>query len=239
MSNSTEPLVTCWMATRNRRAWLPEAIRCWQLQTYANKELLIVADGEKVNDLIPRDDPRVSLVTLLDEERPLFLPDKFNFVCRMAKGVILSKFDDDDWSAPQRLTEQVALLQSTGKAVTGYHSILFTDGRDWYRFCHESWTAGTSLTFLKSWWEANPFKPDIIRGIPQQVASDGIFARNALAKDELVTVEGRETMVASIHDRNTCVRQVQGSCWVKLHGFRGVPGYRWPLHRQHHHHQEE
>ena len=233
MSNSTEPLVTCWMATRNRRAWLPEAIRCWQLQTYANKELLIVADGEKVNDQIPRDDPRISLVSLLDEERPLFLPDKFNLVCRMAKGVILSKWDDDDWSAPHRLTEQVALLQLTGKAVTGYHSILFTDGRDWYRYNNADWVAGTSLTFRKSWWECNPFaSPSPLRRDP--IGSDGVLARNALAQNQLVSVEGRETVVASIHDANTSVRNIGLAFWQKLHGFRGVPGYRWPLHRQHH-----
>ena len=51
------PLVTCMMLTRNRREWLPRAIACYQAQTYANRELLIVMDGEDTRDAIPADQP--------------------------------------------------------------------------------------------------------------------------------------------------------------------------------------
>ena len=43
-----------------------------------------------------------------------------NFICH---------FDSDDWSAPERVTDQVTRLGTFG-VVTGYHSMLFYDERD-------------------------------------------------------------------------------------------------------------
>ncbi len=56
------PLVTCLCLTRNRRAWLPRAIGCFLAQTYEERELLIVDDGDEgVTDLVP-DDPRIRVM---------------------------------------------------------------------------------------------------------------------------------------------------------------------------------
>ena len=41
-----EPLITCAMVTRNRPLLAHRAIHCFMNQTYANKELLILDDGD-------------------------------------------------------------------------------------------------------------------------------------------------------------------------------------------------
>jgi len=54
---SSEPLVTCIMPTHNRRSFVPQAIRCFLRQDYANLELLVLDDGtEPVGDLVPCND---------------------------------------------------------------------------------------------------------------------------------------------------------------------------------------
>ena len=52
----TDPLVSCICLTRNRREWLPKAIDCFEQQTYSQRELVIVWDGEPVADLVPSAD---------------------------------------------------------------------------------------------------------------------------------------------------------------------------------------
>lgn len=221
-------LVTCFCPTRNRRAWLPAAIRCFQSQTYSNKELVIVADGEDVRDLIPSDDSRITLVRLMESERPLMLPDKFQFCCAMGKGSILSKWDDDDWYSPDRIEHQVELLESSGKAVTGYHSILFTDGASWYRYANPSWVSGTSLCFRREWALEHPFEAARVQP-PSQVGSDGVFASFAQRQGQMCSAAAHDRVVAAIHAGNTSQKMVTGCHWMRLEGFPGVAGYEWPL----------
>lgn len=224
MSN---PLVTCFMPTRNRREWLPFAIECFELQTYANRELVIVADGQDVRDLIPKEDSRITLVSILEAERPQFLSEKFNLCCGLGKGEILCKWDDDDWSATERIADQVERLQSTGKMFTGYCSMLFTDGKEWRRYSGTpAWAAGTSLCFRREWWARHKFQPK------RQVGSDGPFVHDAAVAKQLASVPGEGMMVASTHARNSCPRPKTvppGSRWTELKNFPGVPGYRSPL----------
>ncbi len=52
-----QPLVSCIMPTRDRRAFVPRAIAYFLRQDYANKELVIVDDGtDPVSDLVPVDE---------------------------------------------------------------------------------------------------------------------------------------------------------------------------------------
>jgi hypothetical protein len=53
--------VTCLCLTRNRREWLPKAIACYQAQTHADRELLIVADSPEDFGDLP-DDRTIRLI---------------------------------------------------------------------------------------------------------------------------------------------------------------------------------
>ena len=79
--------MTLLCLTKNRRRWLPQAIACFQRQTHKDAELLILADGEDVRDLLPADDSRVRLIHL---ERPLNVGDKRNFGCERAAGHVIA-----------------------------------------------------------------------------------------------------------------------------------------------------
>src|SRR3954465_8432998 len=108
------PLVTCLCLTRNRREWLPRAIACFQAQTYERRELLIVADGDDVRDLVAGL-PALPPGTLGCTGARLGIGAKRNWGCQRATGELIAHWDDDDYSAPTRLADQVARLLESGK----------------------------------------------------------------------------------------------------------------------------
>ena len=205
---------TALCLTRDRRRWLPRAIRSFQQQAYDNREMLILASGESVRDLIP-DDSRIWLVDNVQEDMPI--GEKRNLGCSMIKTDVVAVWDDDDWSEPGRLGDQIARLQQTGKAVTGYHTMKFTDGSRWWQY--QGWPAfavGTSLCFLRSWWEAHRFRP-------QHIGEDYEFVVESFSKRQFIAAGDLNLMFASIHDSNTSPRDRKaGFRWVEL------PGFSWP-----------
>ena len=48
----SDELISCILATRNRPQFVEQALRCFEAQTYRNRELIVVDDGElNVRDL--------------------------------------------------------------------------------------------------------------------------------------------------------------------------------------------
>ena len=197
--------MTCLCLTRNRRQWLPKAIACFQRQTYRDSELLILADGESVADLVPGD-PRIRLIHISES---LEIGGKRNFGCEQARGEVIAHWDDDDHSEPERLADQIQRLTESGKPVTGYHTMRFTDGSDWwlYRGAHD-YSLGTSLVYRRDWWDEHRF-PSV------QVAEDGAFVRAAAEADALTAVDAGRLMYATIHDGNTSPRRMIGDNWTR------------------------
>jgi hypothetical protein len=98
-----QPKVIAIMLTSVNRATLTDrAIRSFEAQSYDNKKLVLY-----------RGSASLTVGTLR------------NAAIQMASGDIVVHFDDDDWSHPDRIAEQVALLQSSGADCVGYREMLF------------------------------------------------------------------------------------------------------------------
>lgn len=135
--------------------------------------------------------------------------DKRNFGCSLAEGDIIVHWDDDDFSAPGRIEDQVQRLVESGKSVTGYRSMRFTDGQRWWLYEGvPNYALGTSLCFRKAWWEKNRF-PSL------QVGEDNHMVANADAQRQLISVPAGDLMWATIHPGNTSPRDL-GSSWKTL-----------------------
>ena len=117
--------------TRNRRQWLPRAIRCYQQQTYPCCELLIIADGEDVRDLLPAD-PTIRYLYVTGKTE---IGAKRNFGVERAAGEIVAHWDDDDYSAPGRLADQIARMLESQRPVTGYQRPEEAEGQGQARGC--------------------------------------------------------------------------------------------------------
>lgn len=196
--------MTCLILTKNRPHWLPFAVRQAQYQTYKSKEILIVADGEDVKDLIPND-PQIRYIHAPDFGT---IGSKRNFGCSHARGEVVAHFDDDDFSGPQRVSDQVEQLCKSVAKVSGYHTLRFTDGQKWWRYhLRPDYVPGTTLCYWKSFWQESPF-PE------KQINEDGDFVQKA--RSVLTATDAGDLMFATIHDQNTSPRNLNTAQWKEI-----------------------
>ena len=208
------PLVTCLCITRGRPERVALASRCFSLQSHCSCEFLVIADTY-LDVPVLLDVP--SVVITGNRPYPAFnVGQKRNYGCEWARGEYVAVFDDDDYSAPGRICQQVAELERTGAAVTGYSSMKFTDGVGWWNFnCAPGFVIGLSLCFRRDWWAKHPF-PAL------QVGEDAAFCYKAYEAGKLAAVPDLGLMYASIHPGNTSKRDVTRPPWEPL------PGFEWP-----------
>lgn len=196
-------LVSCIMPTAGRRRFIPQALACFESQIYRDKELVILDDGaDPIGDLIPAH-PSLRYVHFPREGQGIPIGAKRNMLLAVARGTVICHWDDDDWSAPERIERQVALLESSGKAVGGFHSLLFYDetaGRAWkYIYGCPSYAAGTSLCYRREFWAEHWFPPE-------NVGEDNDFVRAARESSQLVCCDGEGLLVARIHAGNSSAK---------------------------------
>ena len=188
--------VTCTCLTRNRRQWLPGSIRCYQAQTHPNRELLIVASGDDVSDLVPKDDPTIRYVHLGGQGTIGVIR---NVAAQLARGEVIAHWDDDDYYHPERLSEQVHVLAG-GAMATGYRSCYFQDSvrGKCYRYQGPQ-SVGSSLCYRVALWKNNPFQN-------LQIGEDVNWVRRV--RPYIVDTEGTTRMIATTHAGGTSPRVV-------------------------------
>lgn len=171
--------------TRRRARWIEQAIRLYRAQTWpsAYRELCVVSE-DALESILPDD------VRFIRLDRKYSVGTKRNVACENATGSIIAHWDDDDWSSPERLEEQVAALD--GYDVTGYRTMLFHDlvgNCIWYWASKAMDVCGTSLMYRRAYWENHRF-PD------KQIAEDVDFNKRCRRVNP-VWNQGR--MVARFH----------------------------------------
>lgn len=200
---SEQPLVVCVMLTRDRPEMARRAVRSFEAQTYQNKMLFILDTGsgefpiKQENGIYAEYWPNVehSIGMLRNLANAYANPYCLN-------TEIIIHFDDDDYSHPNRIAEQVALLQASGKECVGYRRVPFLVStgehlgaweysNDDPRYC-----IGSSLAYLRSAWERNPFKD-------RMCGEDKEFVRAVDSMGVDCFIDGEPRMVCSIHGGNT------------------------------------
>lgn len=200
-ANPTMPRVSCVCPTMpSRKEWLAKAIECFKAQTYSgNKELLVIADGYTPGDA-SGSDGTIPMITV-GVPAGLSVGRKRNLGAELAEADIIIHWDDDDFSHPTRIADQVERLLDTGKAVTGYHSMRFTDGAKWwqYRGHPAAWAFDTSLCYRKSFWQTHRFE-EINDGL------EASFRNAAIRERQFISADGSDQMYVTIHEANTGAR---------------------------------
>lgn len=111
MSLENPKKVSCLMVTANRKNLAKRAVKCFQNQSYTNKELVIVDDGDEdyssiLQDISPHEIKYVKL-----EKEPDFVLGKLrNISLTKATGDYFIQWDDDDWYHPDRIKIQAEIL---------------------------------------------------------------------------------------------------------------------------------
>lgn len=175
------PSACATLLTADRPEMTRQAIECFRAQTYENKRLLILDTGKSRNDA----HVYIGNHGQPENERLLWNPaaketigELRNLAASMTDADIIVTFDSDDWSHPNRIAEQVALLKSSGADVVGYNSMLFwrepqececgalprhkdrgDTGEAWlYSNSNPQYALGTSLCYWRHVWERKPFE---------------------------------------------------------------------------------
>ena len=200
----TMPLVSCVMATYNRRKWVGLALRWWLRQDYERRELIVVDDGEDcVRDLIPRDE-RIVYVRL---PRRAPIGEKFNIgIDGYGRGEIVALWADDDWQGAKRLGYQVGALRARpGAGICGIDRMYWWDGREaWlWRYEYEPgqksehYLIGGSFCFWRRVWRDRPF-------VERWGASeDNEFIGGRLGGGAGINLDAIDWYVGMIHGGNT------------------------------------
>lgn len=131
------PLISCIMPTRNRRAFVRQALAYFERQDYPNKELIIVDDGEDQVADLAASLPNVRYVA---RSQQMSIGAKRNLACELARGSIIAHWDDDDWYAADRLSYQAAPLLAGQADITGLETACFFDLLRW-----QAWTCSSAL----------------------------------------------------------------------------------------------
>lgn len=200
-------LVSCIMATHDRRRFVADAVACFQAQTLVDSELIVVDDGaDSVMDLVPTGD-RFRYVQLEGRHHFCALRD---VGLKFARGKYVAVWDDDDLPAPERLAVQVGALEVSGAALCLLGSSIVTredpPGR-WIYTPPQPWPLDNSavlrrLPGFRFHLDATPYS--------------ALRALKAAFADSLTVVHDRPGLLTTRrHADNTCARPLgQGPEWI-------------------------
>lgn len=206
------------MLAAGRQQMVERAVRCFQSQSYSERQLLILDNGAEPLRIVQGDG------IYSERTEPSSIGSLRNEAAYYAGSGcldcdIIAHFDSDDWSHPERLTEQVKLLEESGKQAVGYRACLFFDtsqqsdyghglaehececedclGAAWF-YSHPSprYCIGSSLMYWRETWERKPF-PDTSYG------EDTAWLRNIDSQGEPI-FNADPRMICAIHGGNTC-----------------------------------
>jgi O-antigen biosynthesis protein len=178
----TVPMVSCIMATRDRRDYVLQSIRYFQRQNYPSRELLILDDGTQDLSSEIGTDQRIRYLRL---PPGLTIGAKRNRGCELARGNIIAQWDDDDWYAPNRLSAQAAPLLAGTAQISGLSAGVFFDLDRWQFWrcspaLHERMFVGDvhggTLVFQRSLFEQGLRYPD------RSLAEDAWFLHYAIRR---------------------------------------------------------
>ncbi|HEY5564878.1 MAG TPA: glycosyltransferase family A protein [Rhodothermia bacterium] len=113
MSESTRPpKVSCLLVTADRPVYCRRTILCYQRQTYDNKELVVVDNGdEPIDHLLAELPPEEVVYKRVRREPNTYIGWLRNLSLEMATGEFVAPhWDDDDWYHPDRLALQLEPL---------------------------------------------------------------------------------------------------------------------------------
>lgn len=203
-------LVSCIMPTCNRRHLIPVALKCYVSQDWPDKELVVIDDGlDSVEDLVKQMVPDAIYIKLKDKQ---VIGTKRNVACEVAAGDVVCHFDDDDWSADDRIRDQVIRLRESGRQMTGYHSITYWNGTRAYRYVSHTpqYALGTTLCYRKSFWQTHKFPA-------KNYAEDNPLVYEAREAGQLIAVDAGQMMVVRAHTSCTSnAKKMSQNTWPEV-----------------------
>ena len=213
-----QPLISAICLTADRPDFLKKAIRCFEAQTWHNKELIIYDTGRAS---VPVED--IPGVCFVHGQRYPTIGELRNAAIKRAKGCLIANWDDDDISHPRRLEEQANLLLAADAEIVGYSTLYFFNQMkdEWWLYDGDigslSDAVGTSMMFRASIWKTRHFGQI-------QCGEEYDFQINR----RVVTTYGHNPprMIAVSHGKNSTsanIKFVEGTAYTETNWRRAKP----------------
>ncbi|MCU0493398.1 MAG: glycosyltransferase [Chloroflexaceae bacterium] len=216
-----EPLVSCIMPTHNRPAYMQQAMHYFQQQSYPQRELLIIDDGDADQQGNIPADRRIRYLHLPERQS---IGAKRNRACALAQGDYIAQWDDDDWYGPERLRSQLTPLLAGQADITAFVTDLFFDLDRWafwrctpqlHRRMFVEDVHGGTLVYRRQVWEQLARYPD------RSLAEDAALLRQALRYGaRLQRLNGAGHFIYLRHGQNSwrfaCGQQTDPGGWQQV-----------------------
>ncbi len=222
------PRVSCIMPTANRRPFVAIALDLFSAQTWPDRELVVVDDGDDpVGDLCEG----VDGVRYVRLEQRATIGAKRNVACERSTGELIAHWDDDDWYGPERLRRQaepIALGRADITGLTNRFTLSVADGAFWdvsERLHGRMFVGdvhGGTLVFRKSLLDRGDRYP------ASNIAEDAALIRALSARGaRLERVENDGHFVYVRHGRNAWRFEagsfLDASGWRRVEAPRSIP----------------
>lgn len=210
------PSVCCVMLTADRHELASKAVACFLRQSYPNKALLIYDTGLVPLTVVAPGVAHACAKAWDGNNVKVPIGALRNNANGMVNADVICHWDDDDWSHPDRLAEQVGMLYVTGAQVVGYDRMLFDlKGEAWMYANdqpHDRHALGTSLCYWRQTFCLKQFKDNENTG-EDATWLDGLTLRTGPAFSE-----NQPRMIARIHGANTGKYERLDECdqWVRV-----------------------
>lgn len=135
MNSLVSILIPCYNAER----WIAETLTSAIAQTWQNKEIIVVDDGSKDKSLAVARSFESSMIKVISQENRGASAAR-NRAFKEAQGEFVQYIDADDFLSPQKVEEQVLLLQNTHSMVAVCGTVYFYDGeKPEQGMLHDGW----------------------------------------------------------------------------------------------------
>jgi glycosyltransferase involved in cell wall biosynthesis len=240
----TKPLVCAIMLTKDRTEMLRRAVQSFRAQTYPNKWLIVLDSGGNAGV------ERLTLgsVEIYTHLEPASIGKLRNVAVELARAAdIIVHVDDDDWSHPNRIAEQVAHLQASGADVVGYNELLFWREMFWdgaapelprgigsaWLYHNRNARAETSFCYWRKTWEQKPFPDGPKLGPRGYSGGEGyswcqglkVEMVSGITKDKWSNLDNDPRLIASIHGGNTMSYDIEGMIARGSDNWKRVPAW--------------
>lgn len=142
--------------------------------------------------------------------------EKLNKMCEEAYGAVILRMDSDDVYTSTWISASVDNLIKTGADIVGLSSMYMYDAEadvtylyDAGPLAKDTWIAGATMCFRKSFWEANRFQ-HISR------IEDNYFLNGVVRKPKIFSHDFIDGFCATIHSGNTCKKNTQLPEYTKI-----------------------
>jgi glycosyltransferase involved in cell wall biosynthesis len=196
-----QPLVSCICITHNHVDFLKRSVRCFQYQTYPNRELIVAfsSDNHSAAEFLKQINDRSIRLLIFPSSQSITLGEKRNMAIEYSSGVYWCVWDDDDWHNTHRIAYYIKALSGTIFKSAALSSVLLFD-----QTTNEAYVSGTRYAWEQTLiCERTLFQNPDLRYLKTARGEDSSLVASLKKDNFLLTISNPALYIYVYHGRNT------------------------------------